>query len=174
MYSLDGDSNRFVDQIRSHYVVDLWDAFNLYAGTVLESAGLDGSSSYVIESYDKDIERMFSIGLPLFDGDDHLLGYLGIGMSSETYEGEVPLLHAEVPKERWQICQPTQYCKAGVEIKTYWKLIAATLFKNSKCGNCTMFEYHKCRLGFENFDYDNPICLYGRISIKHLEDSTCN
>lgn len=66
----------------------------------------------------------FSIGMPVYDTEDNLMGYLGIGLYynlnySEGYTGEYN--GESIPVECWQICKPTPYCKEGKSVRTYWQ-----------------------------------------------------
>lgn len=59
----------------------------------------------------------FSVGQPVYDGDDHLMGYLGIGVYMHLdYAANI-----KIPVERWEICLPTRNCKAGKKVYTYWQ-----------------------------------------------------
>lgn len=59
----------------------------------------------------------FSVGQPVYDGDKHLMGYLGIGLFMHLdYAANI-----RIPVERWMICLPTRNCKAGKNVYTYWQ-----------------------------------------------------
>lgn len=64
-------------------------------------------------------EDTFSIGQSVFDKKGNLLGYLGISLlNGLDYCNE---LGVRIPVETWRICLPTEHCKHGVEIVTYWQ-----------------------------------------------------
>lgn len=64
-------------------------------------------------------EETFSIGQSVYDKKGNLLGYLGISLlrNLDYYNS----LGVRIPVEIWRICLPTQHCKHGVEIVTYWQ-----------------------------------------------------
>lgn len=60
----------------------------------------------------------FRIGMPVYDKDHHLMGYLGIGFYhnldySSRFNDEA------IPVERWEICNPTKYCEVDKSVYTY-------------------------------------------------------
>lgn len=65
------------------------------------------------------VEETFSVGQSVFDKKGNLLGYLGISLlKSLDYYNESGV---RIPVETWRICLPTEHCKHGVEIVTYWQ-----------------------------------------------------
>ena len=83
------------------------------AGVVCEENG-----NYIIGYEMKGAENTFSIGQPVYDKDKNIMGWLGIGLySTLNYSAEV-----RVPCEYWQICLPTEFCKVGKQVYTYWQI----------------------------------------------------
>lgn len=61
----------------------------------------------------------FSIGQPVYDKDKNIMGWLGIGLFDDMdYSTEI-----RVPCEYWQICLPTEFCKVGKRVYTYWQTV---------------------------------------------------
>lgn len=104
---------RFVDTDRDD--IDN-DDLKYSAGIVTETLNFN-----MVSLPDQNAVRTFRIGMPVYDPDNNLLGYLGIGMYNHlTYKYDD--IHGEaIPYECWIICKPTKYCKEGVHIKTYWQ-----------------------------------------------------
>lgn len=65
-------------------------------------------------------EQTFSIGQPVFNEDGDVLGYLGITILeylhyvADDFDGIIPC-------EVWKIEQPTNHCKHGIKVYTYWQ-----------------------------------------------------
>ena len=65
-------------------------------------------------------EQTFSIGQPVFNEDGDVLGYLGITILeylhyiADDFDGIIPC-------EAWKIEQPTNHCKQGIKVYTYWQ-----------------------------------------------------
>ncbi len=64
-------------------------------------------------------EETFSISQSVFDKKGNLIGYLGISLLEHLEYCNS--LGVRIPVEIWRICLPTQHCKQGVEIVTYWQ-----------------------------------------------------
>lgn len=64
-------------------------------------------------------EETFSIGQSVFDEKGNLLGYLGISLLEHV--DYCNNLGVRIPVAMWRICLPTQHCKPGVKIVTYWQ-----------------------------------------------------
>ena len=97
--------NLFVD---THSVSDC----TYFAGRVAKD------DRFFVAYEQKGANDTFSIGMPVYDKDNHLMGYLGIGFYhnlnySIRFNGE------SIPVERWEICNPTKYCEVGKSIYTY-------------------------------------------------------
>ena len=61
-------------------------------------------------------EELFSIGQPIYDENNFLMGYLGINLFHNLdYDAQI-----RIPCECWEICMPTKYCIDGKQIYTYW------------------------------------------------------
>ena len=84
------------------------------AGWVYENKG-----EFFITEQQAGAEKTFSIGQSVFDKGGNLLGYLGISLlkNLDYYNN----LGVRIPVETWRICLPTEHCKHGVEIVTYWQ-----------------------------------------------------
>lgn len=64
-------------------------------------------------------QETFSVGQPVYDEYGNIMGYLGIGLfSSLDYSTDRKI---RIPVSFWQICLPTQHCKAGKKVFTYWQ-----------------------------------------------------
>ena len=101
--------SRFIDQIDSGNEYDT----EYSAGIVSEQKGNGFSAAWgqygAIET--------FSIGQPVFDGGGNLMGYLGISLYSNLdYSAK-----ERIPVEYWKICLPTEYCREGQKVYTYWQ-----------------------------------------------------
>lgn len=99
---------RFVDQkpVTDSFVL------GLSAGKIDDRA--------IIAYAQRGIEDTFSIGQPVYDNENNLVGYMAIRLFenldySGLYNGE------SIPSYTWAIDKPTQYCKKGIFIKTYWQ-----------------------------------------------------
>lgn len=83
------------------------------AGMVCERNG-----NYIIGYEMQGAEETFSIGQPVYDKDNNIMGWLGIGLYEHLdYSAKV-----RVPCEYWQICLPTKFCEAGKQVYTYWQM----------------------------------------------------
>ena len=59
-------------------------------------------------------------GQPIYDTNKNKLGYLGIGLYNNlNYTNHSH--NIDIPCYYWMICNPTQYCKDGIIIHTYWQ-----------------------------------------------------
>lgn len=86
------------------------------AGTVVEYYG-----SYLINGQMMGAESTFSIGQPIYDENDNLMGYLGIGLLKHLNYGSLTEKMPRIPVECWTICLPTEHCQSGKKVKTYWQ-----------------------------------------------------
>jgi len=68
-------------------------------------------------------EHTFSVGQPIYDSDNNIMGYLGIGLYAFLYHNKNNL---EIPCMYWKIYHPTKYCEAGKQIYTYWQMLKRT------------------------------------------------
>lgn len=76
--------------------------------------------NYVIAFNQLGAEITFSIGQPIYDTNKNKLGYLGIGLYNNlNYTNHSH--NIDIPCYYWMICNPTQYCKDGIIIHTYWQ-----------------------------------------------------
>jgi len=62
----------------------------------------------------------FSVGQPVYDEEDNLMGFLACSLMSEVsyaerYNGE------RIPSAYWVIENPTAHCKVGKNIVTFWQ-----------------------------------------------------
>ena len=95
---------------------------NVESGSLQYSSGIlqYNDDGYLIGYEQKGAEDTFSICQPMFDKNNNLLGYLGIGMySGLNYTHQPHKLN--IPCYYWKICKPTKYCKVGIEVFTYWQ-----------------------------------------------------
>ena len=63
---------------------------------------------------------LFSIGQPVYDSENNLMGYLGIGLYDRLNQSFTEFPDLSVPCYYWEICKPTKYCIEGKRIFTYW------------------------------------------------------
>ena len=91
-------------------------------GSLQYSAGKVHSNNgdYIIGYSQKGAEDTFSICQPVFDKDNNLLGYLGIGVYRSLNYIHRPH-NIDIPCYYWKICNPTKHCKVGIEVFTYWQ-----------------------------------------------------
>jgi hypothetical protein len=90
---------------------------SLSAGYVCMSDGM-----YTLANF-QGICETFTIGQPVYDSDNNLMGYLGVGLyknldyahDKDKYNGE------KIPSEKWEIRNPTKYCQEGKQVFTYWQ-----------------------------------------------------
>ena len=95
---------------------------NIESGYLKYSAGWVSSNNgdYILGYSQKGAEDTFSICQPMFDKDNNLLGYLGIGMyrhldyTHNPHDNNIPCYY-------WKICNPTKYCQDGIKAYTYWQ-----------------------------------------------------
>lgn len=100
------DIKRFVDYQKGDYPTK----YN--AGYITERYG-----DFLIAESQKGAEETFSIGQPVYDIENNLMGYLGIGLYANLdYATEI-----RIPVEYWKICLPTKYCITGKSVYTYWQ-----------------------------------------------------
>lgn len=103
--------NRFIDHYKDENV-----ATRYYAGRVYKY------DNYFIIAYGmQGAEETFSIGQPVYDKCNNIMGYLGIGLYANldySTEGKI-----RIPAEHWMICLPTKHCVEGKTVYTYWQAI---------------------------------------------------
>ena len=76
---------------------------------------------YLVEQHQIGAGHTFCIGMPIYDYEDNLLGYLALTLLKNLdYVGN-PKTRKDIPCEVWCIENPTKYCKDGVRIKSYWQ-----------------------------------------------------
>lgn len=103
--------HRFIDHYKDENVVTKY-----HAGTVVKYG------SYFIIVYEMEgAKKTFSIGQPVYDKDNNLMGYLGIGLYENLDYGTEGKIR--IPVEHWMICLPTKYCIEGKTVYTYWQFI---------------------------------------------------
>lgn len=76
---------------------------------------------YIIEQHQIGAEHTFCIGMPMYDYDDNLLGYLALTLLKNLNYAGNPDTRRDIPCEVWCIENPTKYCKDGVKIQSYWQ-----------------------------------------------------
>jgi hypothetical protein len=68
-------------------------------------------------------QETFSVGQPIYDKDNNLMGYLEIGVLNNlnvSVEGKD--FHGEdIPSFYWGIGKPTKHCEKGKKVYTYWQ-----------------------------------------------------
>lgn len=95
------------------------------AGIVRHAQG-----EFIIGYEQKGATDTFSIGQPVYDGNQNLMGYLGITVFRNLdYSTESGI---RIPVETWRICLPTKHCVVGKRVYTYWQNKAIT--DALKCG----------------------------------------
>lgn len=107
------DIRLFVDQepVNDEFIL------GLSAGTV---SGEDGR--YHVAYAQRGAEETFSIGQPVYDSDNNLMGYLEIGvLDSLDYATNGKFNGESIPVEYWGIGKPTKYCEIGKQVFTYWQ-----------------------------------------------------
>lgn len=103
---------RFIDQIKEG-VNKEW--MHLSSGWVY----FDRESYHITEQQKGAEEDLFSVGQPVYDKDGNLMGYLGIDILTHlNYASDCDV---KTPCEVWKICRPTEYCKHGKRVYTYWQ-----------------------------------------------------
>lgn len=90
-------------------------ALKYNAGTV---RCYDGN--FIIGYEERGAEETFSIGQPVFDRNKNLLGFLGIGMFAYL-EHSFKFNGQKIPVYHWTICLPTEHCRDGKQVFTYWQ-----------------------------------------------------
>lgn len=100
--------NRFIEQMKKHET-------RYDAGRVYEINGGFGISSNELGA-----EETFAVGMPIYDKDNNLMGYLGIGLYESLNYGGTDV---RVPCDYWQICLPTKNCEVGKKVFTYWQML---------------------------------------------------
>ena len=103
--------NKFIDHYKDENV-----ATKYSSGRVFKY-----NNEFVIGYETAGAEETFSVGQPVYDKDNNLMGYTGIGLYENLdYSTERQL---RIPVEHWTICLPTQYCVAGKSVYTYWQSV---------------------------------------------------
>ena len=85
--------------------------------------GVYKDGSFAVNYQQSGAEETFSISQPMYDLENNLVGYLGIGcyynldycVESDLHKRE------KIPAYYWSIEKPTEYCKPGVAVQTYWQ-----------------------------------------------------
>lgn len=77
-------------------------------------------NEYIISYETMGANETFSIGQPVYDKDENIMGYMGIGLyrNLDYYSEEAKV---KIPVEHWTICLPTKYCVEGKSVYTYWQ-----------------------------------------------------
>ncbi|MBR0090588.1 MAG: hypothetical protein IJP92_02700 [Lachnospiraceae bacterium] len=74
---------------------------------------------FIIGYEQKGAADTFSIGQPVYDEDQNLMGYLGVTVFRNLdYSTESGI---RIPVEVWRICLPTKHCVEGKKVYTYWQ-----------------------------------------------------
>jgi len=86
-----------------------------HAGKVSEDGG-----QFIVSGFQQGAAETFSIGQPVYDTENNLMGYLKLGVwkgldYGERFNGEY------IPSERYEIGNPTQFCINGKKVITYWQ-----------------------------------------------------
>lgn len=101
--------NRFIDCYENTDVTTEYDA-----GHIVFDDG-----EYIIAYAQYGAEKTFSIGQPVYDKDRKLMGYLGVGLYHHLdYSTTKPI---RIPSEKWVVLLPTEHCKNGKKVFTYWQ-----------------------------------------------------
>lgn len=90
----------------------------LYLAGYVEYSYEDGC--FVVADQQLEAQETFSVGQPVYDVDNNLMGYLKIGLHESVnyygdYNGE------KIPVEAWEIGNPTKYCIHDKQIITFWQ-----------------------------------------------------
>ena len=102
---------KFIEQLKIKNINTQYDS-----GIVCEKDG-----NYIIGYEMKGAEETFSIGQPVYDKDKNIMGWLGIGLFENLNHSNDK--GVRIPCEYWQICLPTEYCKKGERVYTYWQML---------------------------------------------------
>ena len=101
--------DRFIDHYKDENVTTKYDA------GIVHKYGND----FIIAYEQMGARDTFSIGQPVYDKDENLMGYMGIGLFANlnySTEGQI-----QIPVEYWSICLPTKHCIGGKKVFTYWQ-----------------------------------------------------
>ena len=102
--------DRFIDHYKDENVETEY-----HAGMVTKHG-----NGFMISDQTKGAEETFSVGQPVYDKDNNLMGYLGIGLYANLdYSTE---RQVRIPVEYWIICLPTKFCESGKRVYTYWQM----------------------------------------------------
>lgn len=102
---------RFIDEFEND--ID-YEAIKYNAGKVSCDNG-----RYYVSFEQVGARETFSIGQPVYDYENNIMGYLGIvPVEMLDYSSKI-----RIPVEQWEICLPTEHCKAGKQIFTYWQIL---------------------------------------------------
>lgn len=103
-------AEKFIDHYKDENVETKYSA-----GTVSKRGG-----AFLVTFNQIGAEESFSIGQPVYDKENDIMGYLGIGLFEHldySTDGQI-----RIPVEAWMICLPTKHCKEGKKIYTYWQM----------------------------------------------------
>ena len=102
---------RFIDEYEND--ID-YEAIKYSAGKVSYNNG-----RYYVSFEQVGARETFSIGQPVYDYENNIMGYLGIVPVDNLYYSS----KIRIPVEQWEICLPTEHCKKGKQIFTYWQIL---------------------------------------------------
>jgi hypothetical protein len=89
----------------------------LFAGFIYLHKGV-----YGIEQEQYGARDTFSIGQPVYDKENNLMGHLEIHVYDTLhYYAEGENLKENIPVEYWAVGNPTEHCKEGKRVFTYWQ-----------------------------------------------------
>lgn len=101
--------SRFIDCYENTDVTTKYDAGHI----------VHDDDEYIVAYAQYGAENTFSIGQPVYDMDGNLMGYLGIGLYNHLdYSTPKPI---RIPCEKWVVLLPTEHCKNGKKVFTYWQ-----------------------------------------------------
>lgn len=118
----------FIDQVNSDAFERLIEEGNAdyFAGRVCKLGKSDAPEDnlFLVFDYQYGAAEFFRVGMPVYDEDLNLMGYLGLGLwknldVSHKHRDVVP----NIPSTRWEVRNPTEHCKNGKRMYTFWQMV---------------------------------------------------
>ena len=78
------------------------------------------NNTFIVAGQQMGAQDLFSIGQPVYDIDNNLMGYLGIGIWYNL-NYHAPQYKEEIPSDHWTIEKPTKHCIRGKQVFNYYQ-----------------------------------------------------
>jgi len=111
---------RFIDDIKNPPCLK----GNYYSGHVSRNDYEEPGTTYYVAYEQQGAADTFSVGMPVYDKEKNLMGFLGVGLwqNLNYAKGDMTPDGVSIPVERWEIRNPTQFCQQGKDVFTFWQV----------------------------------------------------